>query len=376
MATSHCVVNVYPYPLTNLSVTDGTSTITVGDGITDSGSYYTFDCGTGETLPTSVLTFSADDWVSFDYECYTDTVHTVSFTKPEFLYAYTDPNPVVDTPLYAWTSVEVGETIYTRSNEPDTSSVIVNNVNTPIANYLIDSIVSDTIIDVARGHSVNVPYYGFNCINQITINAASGYSGTFTRDYSSDGEITYTTAAGRGITTYGFGWVQGAQVIYTLLSSPRPGTDWWIVNGESLNNTEHVATVSTPENVFLKTETLTVNEDVYNSSFEFSGAITEVLNSVTIGGVTYTGFSFNNKKYYRDTSSDTTHPEIEYDIDPYTRDSTSDIIVPSTLPETLYTDSTTLVLDMRLYDDTGIHTDYIIDEVISEDSFNITSIPE
>ena len=92
MATTSSTVYITPYPLTNLSVTDGVSTITVGDGITDTGSSYTFTCGSAETLPCTTLTFSADDWVSFAFDCYTDTVHNVTFEKPTYLYGWVIEN--------------------------------------------------------------------------------------------------------------------------------------------------------------------------------------------------------------------------------------------------------------------------------------------
>lgn len=89
MAVTSSTVKIYPYPLTNLSVTDGTTTVTVGNGITDNGSYYNLECGTvGGVLPCITLTFSADNWVSFTHNCYTDTVHTVTFNKPSHLYAW------------------------------------------------------------------------------------------------------------------------------------------------------------------------------------------------------------------------------------------------------------------------------------------------
>lgn len=123
MATTHAVVKVYPYPLTNLSVTDGTSTITIGNGITDSGSYYSFDIGTGYTLGCTDLTFSTDNYLSFEIYCGTDTVHEITMVKT----------------MYAW-GIQSGGTItgpyvYTFSETPTSGDKVFEYNNNVFEEY-------------------------------------------------------------------------------------------------------------------------------------------------------------------------------------------------------------------------------------------------
>lgn len=123
MTTTHAVVKVYPYPLTNLSVTDGTSTITIGNGITDSGSYYSFDIGTGYTLGCTDLTFSTDNYLSFEIYCGTDTVHEITMVKT----------------MYAW-GIQSGGTItgpyvYTFSETPTSGDKVFEYNNNVFEEY-------------------------------------------------------------------------------------------------------------------------------------------------------------------------------------------------------------------------------------------------
>lgn len=144
MATTQAEVNIYPYPLTNLTVTDGTTTITYPHAdLIEASDHYELTIGTGHALGCTDLTFSADGYQSITKNCYTDTVHTVTLealpSKPEYLYAYTDPNASGET-LYAWTTTDEDSTpitIYTKTSTPDTSSVLYNSDGTELSIYSI-----------------------------------------------------------------------------------------------------------------------------------------------------------------------------------------------------------------------------------------------
>lgn len=70
----------------------------------------------------------------FNRDATNDILH-----KPEYLYAYTDPNPSGET-LYAWTTTDEDSTpitIYTKTSTPDTSSVFYNGDGTELPIYSI-----------------------------------------------------------------------------------------------------------------------------------------------------------------------------------------------------------------------------------------------
>ena len=62
-------------------------------------------------------------------------IDNTKVVKPEYLYAYTDPN-ATGTPLYAWTTTNEHSTpitIYTKTSTPDTSSVLYNSDGTELS---------------------------------------------------------------------------------------------------------------------------------------------------------------------------------------------------------------------------------------------------
>lgn len=141
---SQAEVNIYPYPLTNLTVTDGTTTITYPHAdLIAASDHYTLTIGTSYALGCTNLTFSADGYESVTQYCETDHTYTVTLealpSKPEYLYAYTDPNASGET-LYAWTTTDEDSTpitIYTKTPTPDTSSVLYNSDGTELSIYSI-----------------------------------------------------------------------------------------------------------------------------------------------------------------------------------------------------------------------------------------------
>lgn len=114
-------VTIITYPLTDLRVTNGTNTITVGNGITDTGSEYEFTCGSGNPLPCGTLTFSAKGYEDLTFNCYTDySWHLALRKKAENLYAWSENIGNA----YAWT---VGSDVYyTESATPSVGDIIYN----------------------------------------------------------------------------------------------------------------------------------------------------------------------------------------------------------------------------------------------------------
>lgn len=142
---SLATVDIQPYPLTHLSITDGINVITFPHkDIEEESTGYLLTIGTSRQLSTGNLTFYADGYEPQTKDCYTDTNHTVVLKKavlPPNLYAYTNPN--VDDIYYAWTTpnapgtklyawADDTRTVYTTEATPTTSSTVYDNTKTPI----------------------------------------------------------------------------------------------------------------------------------------------------------------------------------------------------------------------------------------------------
>ena len=225
----------------------------------------------------------------------------------------------VVSPLYAWKRNQ--DIVYTKTQTPTTSTVLYNQQQEELEDYSISN-VDGSIITVAHEETITKRYYGYNYIAYITINPASGYSGTFNRNASADGNITYYTGA-RYVTVFACAWSNGGQTIYTFRSSPAAG-ERWIINGQPLDASSTIASMSPAENIYLDSLPAEVGAISYNSSFVANGTVTQILNEIRYSGVIYTGILVNNKKYYRNTSIDTTRTTTEIITEDYNRSSEDD----------------------------------------------------
>lgn len=221
----------------------------------------------------------------------------------------------VSSPLYAWK--HNNDIVYTKTSSPTTATALYNINQEEIQGYSISSVSGNTIT-VVHQETRTIRYYGYNYINSITINPASGYSGTFYRSASNDGYITYTTSAGRSVTVAASAWAQNGQLIYTLHSSPSAG-DRWIINGATLSSSSTIASVAAADNIYLDVTPAVVGAYAYNSSYQQVGTVTQILNNIVVAGVTYNGVLVNNKKYYRSSSIDTTRTVTQTITENYVR---------------------------------------------------------
>lgn len=215
MATTHAVVKVYPYPLTNLSVTDGTSTITIGNGITDSGSYYSFDIGTGYTLGCTDLTFSTDNYLSFEIYCGTDTVHEITMVKT----------------MYAW-GIQSGGTItgpyvYTFSETPTSGDKVFEYNNNVFEEYGTVYTFSNNVLGFRYWAGKSDDYYRASSEDIITF-PENLYAWT---DNSVTGEQLYgwTVVNASPLSPSSF------STIYTKTQNPDMYTTLYNSSGEEIN---------------------------------------------------------------------------------------------------------------------------------------------
>lgn len=121
---------IYNYPLTNVSATDGITTITLGNGIsvdTSGNSYRGIIVSENDSASITVL---ADGFVPQTKTIYDDVIDSFTLTRINNLYAYTDPNVIGET-LYAWDVSSVNSsatpsTIYTKTETIDASTEYFN----------------------------------------------------------------------------------------------------------------------------------------------------------------------------------------------------------------------------------------------------------
>ena len=210
MATTHAVVKIYPYPLTNLSVTDGTTTITIGNGITDSGSYYSFDIGTGYTLGCTDLTFSADNYLSFEVYCGTDTVHEITMIKT----------------MYAW-GIEssgsiTGPYVYTFSETPTSGDKVFEYNNNIFEEYGTVYTFSNNVLGFRYWAGKSDDYYRASSQDIIISKPSNLYA--------------WTDSSASGITLYAWDaqYASSPLVLYTKDAVPTSNSKYYDVNGNEI----------------------------------------------------------------------------------------------------------------------------------------------
>ena len=106
---------IYNYPLTNVSATDGITTITLGNGINVDTSGNSYRGVLVSENDSASITVSANGFFPKTKTIYEDVVGSFALTRINNLYAYTDPNVSGET-LYAWTYADNNETCYTKTS--------------------------------------------------------------------------------------------------------------------------------------------------------------------------------------------------------------------------------------------------------------------
>ena len=216
--------------------------------------------------------------------------------------------------LYAWKYLE--DIAYTTTQTPTTSSMVYNIDMTEKEGYSI-SLASNNSISLTHQETREIRYYAYNYVPSIIINPASGYSGEFFRNTENDGKITYYTSR-RAVTVAAFAWVQDNKIIYTLHSSPSVG-DRWIINGQNINNSSTISSIGNSETIYLIDSPAEVGSSAYNSSFVIVGTVEQVLPVIIVAGVTYSGIQVNGKKYFRNSTMDTSREVTETITEEYIR---------------------------------------------------------
>lgn len=126
MAGAPWLFTLLPDSINTVTITDGNTTVTVNRG--SEGDKYGDDTFfTGAFVETMIVTISATGYNDLTNITVGDTnlVMTPIQTKPEHLYAYTDPNPSSET-LYAWTtsSAYTPTTFYTKTSTPSSTETV------------------------------------------------------------------------------------------------------------------------------------------------------------------------------------------------------------------------------------------------------------
>lgn len=380
----------------------------------------------------------------------TNDIDNTKVVKPEYLYAYTDPNAIGTTSLYAWTCADNNETCYTKtstlaSNIPlyDKDSEVIGS----ISGLIIDNnkFLSDINYTFTNAETLSILTNLYND-EFITTQADSleGFIATILGLQPSDISLAdlqfvfsevYTDSMGSNITC-SFDGIDVDPNYYFLIDDTAPsnglalflflGTDRVFFIGYfddtkiDINNygseeiktamnaflSKKIRTQTDFYRIFLDTQSgdiatgylgVEITDETFNSEsgsldilagdkgntllycFDANSPWTNGTDSY--GTTAFAESSGNFGELTSDSSISITSGSwiglssifdlIEASNAPsYDRDSDKDVIEYDK-PVTLYTDSTTLITGMTLYDNTGTDTGYKVGEVLTANSFNL-----
>ncbi len=130
MAGSPWQFTLLPDSISTVTITDGSTTVTVNRGSGKTGDAFL----TGAFTETTIVTISAEGYNDLTNVTVGDTnlVMTPASSKPEYLYAYTDPNATGET-LYAWQSPynpDLGDTLYYMDSNNNAVYIPYNTIYT------------------------------------------------------------------------------------------------------------------------------------------------------------------------------------------------------------------------------------------------------
>lgn len=202
--------SIYNYPLTNVSATDGITTITLGNGIS-------VDSITGNSYrgiivsenDSASITVSADGFFPQTKTVSDDVVQDFTLTRIENLYGWTDSN-VSALNLYAWTRTV---TIYGITS----TYICYTATETPQAWDFLCAFNGEKLQEEGRFgiHNANSTHIVSSTSNTITVFSSAGGNNVSTRDSTSDVEITRFYAWTTSDSNF-----SAVQTIYTNTDSP------------------------------------------------------------------------------------------------------------------------------------------------------------